>query len=190
MGRPDSEISRAVARMSHWRIWHPETNEHRHEQSPAAVRMPTQPSQSPQVSDTEAADEISLLGALQRGSTRHGARALTEWQAGRFRPSPRRGVRDWPGRRDMPVFTMGDEPGHGQATSPAHQGWEPQCRMKNRDTRRDKPAIKQGLCLRILSTSLLVLSTRQQPAIYHCECLKRTLESSSPPLEGTSQRVQ
>jgi len=33
-------------------------------------------------------------------------------------------------------------------------------------------------------------TTRQQPAIYHCECLKRILESSSPPLEGTSQRVK
>jgi hypothetical protein len=35
-------------------------------------------------------------------------------------------------------------------------------------------------------------TTRQQPVIYHCECLKRILESSSesPPLEGTSQRVQ
>ena len=36
---------------------------------------------------------------------------------------------------------------------------------------------KQGLCLRILSTNP-TRTTRQQPVIYQCECLKRISESS------------
>ena len=65
----------ALARTSHWpapvRIWHAETNdsEHRHEQSPVAVRMPPQPSRS-----SQSASERTLLSALQSG-IRHGARS-------------------------------------------------------------------------------------------------------------------
>ena len=51
-------------------IWHPETNEQRHEQSPAAVRMPPEPSRSSQFYCRE-----DLLTALQSGSTRHGPRS-------------------------------------------------------------------------------------------------------------------
>ncbi len=53
--------------------------------------------------------------------------------------------------------------------------------MSNEEQRhRDKPAIKQGPCLRILSSCYEpTRTTRQQPAIYHCECLRRILESSS-----------
>ena len=57
MGTPERSMPSdavAVARTSHWRHaafgipCAPETNEHRHEQSPVAVRMPTQPSRSSQ----------------------------------------------------------------------------------------------------------------------------------------------
>ena len=47
MGTPESSMPSDAFRtgahvtLAPVRIWHPETNEHRHEQSPAAVRMPT-----------------------------------------------------------------------------------------------------------------------------------------------------
>jgi hypothetical protein len=60
----------AHVRLAPVRIWHPETNEQRHEQSPAAVRMPPEPSRSSQFYCRE-----NLLTALQSGSTRHGPRS-------------------------------------------------------------------------------------------------------------------
>ena len=66
--------------------------------------------------------------------------------------------------------------------------------MSNEEQRQPEQAgNKQGLCLRILSTKPVyetTRTTRQQPVIYHCECPKRILASSSPPLEGTTQQVQ
>ena len=47
---------------------------------------------------------------------------------------------------------------------------------------------KQGLCLRILSTNP-TRTTRQQPVIYHCECLKRLSESSCRPLMIVDHRL-
>ena len=81
MGTPESSMPSDAFRtgahvtLAPVRIWHPETNEHRHEQSPAAVRMPPQPSRS-----SQSANERTLLSAVQRGSMmitasiRHGAR--------------------------------------------------------------------------------------------------------------------
>ena len=75
MGTPESSMPSDAFRtgahvtLAPVRIWHPETNGHRHEQSPAAVRMPPQPSRS-----SQSANERTLLSAVQSGSTRHGAR--------------------------------------------------------------------------------------------------------------------
>ena len=77
MGTPESSMPSDAFRtgahvtLAPVRIWHAETNdsEHRHEQSPVAVRMPPQPSRS-----SQSANERTLLSAVQSGSIRHGAR--------------------------------------------------------------------------------------------------------------------
>jgi hypothetical protein len=78
MGTPESSMPSDAFRtgahvtLAPVRIWHAETNdsEHRHEQSPVAVRMPPQPSRS-----SQSANERTLLSAVQSGSIRHGARS-------------------------------------------------------------------------------------------------------------------
>ena len=75
MGTPESSMPSDAFRtgahvtLAPVRIWHTETNEHRHEQSPVAARMPPQPSRS-----SQSASERTLLSAVQSG-IRHGARS-------------------------------------------------------------------------------------------------------------------